>query len=340
MTTTTTLLEEVPPERRTPVPGVREALDRRQSQSPPPTYAAIRWAGALVFAAILLGLVASLVAGSRQGIAHSGLSFLWSSNWDTAHNLYGAGAFVVGTALTTAVALALAVPIGLAGASFLAEIAPARLARPLSVAIDLIAAIPSVVVGLWGLLVLTPIFRGDVEPFLAKLPVAGAIFQGEAVGPSMLLAGVVLAVMILPTVVSLSRTALAGVPVADREAAMALGATRWQVIRSAVIPSARSGIEAGVTLATGRAMGETIAVAMVIGNRFALPHSIGTALFSPGATLGSAVINTFSEAPPGLQRSEVIALVVYLLVISIAVNAGGQFLLRRRRRPRGARVLP
>ncbi|MGH2719393.1 MAG: PstC family ABC transporter permease, partial [Actinomycetota bacterium] len=160
---------------------------------------------------------------------------------------------------------------------------------------------------------------------------AGAIFKWPALGNSMLLAGVVLAVMVLPTVVSLSRTALAGVPVADREAAMALGATRWQVIRRAVIPSARSGIEAGVTLATGRAMGETIAVAMVIGNHYALPHSLGTALFSPGATLGSAVINTFSEASPGIQRSEVIALVVYLLAISIAVNAGGQFLLRRRR---------
>lgn len=337
MTTTTTLLEEVPPERRTPVPGVREALDRRQAQSPPPAYALIRWAGAVIFATVLIALVVSLVAGSRQALAHSGLRFLWSSTWDTAHNLYGAGAFVVGTALTTAVALLLAVPVGLAGAAFLAEIAPTRLARPLSVAIDLIAAVPSVVVGLWGLLVLTPVFAHDLEPFLAKLPVAGAAFQGEALGSGMLLAGVVLAVMILPTVVSLSRTALIGVPVADREAAMALGATRWQVIHRAVIPGARSGIEAGVTLATGRAMGETIAVAMVIGNRFALPHSLGTALFSPGATLGSAVINMFSEATPGIQRSEVIALVVYLLAISIAVNAGGQFLLRRRWQRRASR---
>lgn len=326
-----TLLEELPPEHRTPVPGIREALDRRRAKPAGRAYAGLRWAGAGTFALVLIALVVTLVAGSRQAFAHSGLSFLWSTTWDTARNAYGAGLFVVGTAVTTAVALALAVPVGLAAAAFLAELAPRRLARPLAVLIDLIAAVPSIVVGLWGLLVLTPVFARYVEPFLAKVPLLQDIFRGPALGASLLLAGVVLAVMILPTVVTLSRTALAGVAVADREAAMALGATRWQVVRRAVIPGARSGIEAGVTLATGRALGETIAVAMVIGNRFALPHSVSTALLSPGATLGSAVINTFGEATPGLQRSEVVALVLYLLAISVVVNVGGQLLLRHRR---------
>ena len=326
-----TLLEELPPEHRAPVPGIREALDRRRAKPAGPAYAGLRWAGAGAFALVLTALVVTLVAGSRQAFAHSGLSFLWSTTWDTARNAYGAGLFVVGTAVTTAVALALAVPVGLAAAAFLAELAPRRLATPLATLIDLIAAVPSIVVGLWGLLVLTPVFARYVEPFLAGVPLLQDLFRGPALGASLLLAGVVLAVMILPTVVTLSRTALAGVAVADREAAMALGATRWQVVRRAVIPGARSGIEAGVTLATGRALGETIAVAMVIGNRFALPHSVATTLLSPGATLGSAVINTFGEATPGLQRSEVIALVLYLLAISVVVNVGGQLLLRHRR---------
>ncbi len=237
-------------------------------------------------------------------------------------------------------ALALAVPIGVGSAAYLSEMAPRWLAQPLSFAIDLIAAVPSIVVGLWGLLVLTPVFAHHVEPFRSRLPLLGALFQGPPLGPSLLLASVVLAVMILPTVVALSRTALSGVVDDDREAARALGATRWQVVRRAVVPGARSGIEAAVTLAMGRALGESIAVAMVIGNRFALPHSVGTALLSPGATLGSAVINTFGEASPGLQRSAVIGVVVELLAISVAVNAVGQILLRRRQRLVRAPVLP
>jgi phosphate transport system permease protein len=144
----------------------------------------------------------------------------------------------------------------------------------------------------------------------------------------MLLAGTVLAVMILPTIVALSRSALSSVAVEDREAARALGATRWQVVRTAVVPGARTGIEAAVTLAIGRALGETIAVAMVIGNNYALPHS----LLAPGATLGSAIINNFAEATPGLDRSSIIGLVVVLLVITALVNIGGQLLLRSRSR--------
>ena len=172
---------------------------------------------------------------------------------------------------------------------------------------------------------LTPIFANQVEPFLASMPVVGWLFRGEAYGPSILLASVVLAVMTLPTMVALSRTALAAVPIADREAALALGATRWQAVRRAVIPAARSGIQAAVTLAVGRAMGESIAVAMVIGNRPTLP----TSLTAPGATLGSAIVNQFAEASPGIGTSSVIALGAVLLLLTVAVNAGGQALLRR-----------
>jgi len=321
-----TLLEEIPPPRRTPVNGVKESLQRRWARPGGRAYAVVRWSGATVFAAVVVTLVVSLVVSSSQAFGHSGLSFFWSGTYDATKNIYPTGIFILGTLVTTAVAIVLAVPIGVGTAAFLSELAPKWLAAPLSVAVDLIAAVPSIVVGLWGLLVLTPLFAHHVEPSLKKVPVLEWFFHGAALGPSMLLAGTVLAVMILPTIVALSRTALSGVAVEDREAARALGATRWQVVRTAVLPGARTGIEAAVTLAVGRALGETIAVAMVIGNNYALPHS----LLAPGATLGSAIINNFAEATPGLDRSSIIGLVVVLLVITALVNIGGQLLLRSR----------
>jgi phosphate transport system permease protein len=327
-----TLLEETPPPRLTPVGGVKEALQRRWARPRGRAYAVLRWTGATIFAAIGLGLVVSLLASSSQAFARSGLSFLWSGTYNATKTIYPTGNFIVGTLVTTAVAMVVAVPIGVATAAFLSEFAPRRLAAPLSVLIDLIAAVPSIVVGLWGLLVLSPIFARHVEPFLKKVPLLKWFFHGPAYGPSMLLAGTVLAVMILPTVVALSRTALSSVATEDREAARALGATRWQVVRTAVVPGARTGIEAAVILAMGRALGETIAVAMVIGNNYALPHS----LLAPGATLGSAIINNFGEASPGLDKSSVIGLVVVLLVITALVNVGGQLLLRTRLKAQGA----
>jgi phosphate transport system permease protein len=228
------------------------------------------------------------------------------------------------------VALIIAVPIGLGTATLLSELAPPWIAAPLTVLVEFLAAIPSIVVGLWGLIVLTPVFANHVEPFLKTVPVIGALFHGPPLGASVLLAGVVLAIMVLPTIVALSRVAMSGVAMADREGGLALAATRWQVARKVVIPGARRGIRASVTLAMGRALGEAIAVAMVIGNNTAIPHS----LLAPGATLGSAIVNSFSEANPGtLERSGVVALVVVLLGISALVNAGGQFLLRARKPP-------
>jgi phosphate transport system permease protein len=249
---------------------------------------------------------------------------LWSGTWNPAANQFGAGILVVGTVVTTFVAMVIVVPIGLGTAAFLSELAPRWLAGPLSTAIDLLAAVPSIVVGLWALLVLSPVFARYVEPFFKAIPVLEWFFHGPAYGPSIMLASVVLAVMTLPTVAALSRTALSGVALADREAAMALGATHWQVVREVVFPGARSGIAAALTLAVGRALGESIAVAMVIGNSPTLPHS----LVSPGATLGSAIVNEFAEAAPGIGTSSVIGLAAVLLVLTLAVNAGGQLMLR------------
>jgi len=310
-----------------PVHGVHDALARRRARPHGRLYAIIRWTGAAIFAAVFLALLVTLFHQAAAALAHMGLSILWKG-WNPAANEYGAGVFIVGTLLTTLVALVIAVPVGLGTAALLSELAPRWIAAPLTVLVEFLAAIPSIVVGLWGLIVLTPLFANHVEPFLKQVPVLGALFHGPPLGASILLAGVVLAIMILPTIVALSRVALSGVAVADREAGLALGATRWQVVRTAVFPGARRGIRASITLAMGRALGEAIAVAMVIGNNTAIPHS----LLAPGATLGSAIVNSFSEANPGtLEKSGVVALVVVLLAISVIVNAGGQLLLRARK---------
>jgi phosphate transport system permease protein len=308
------------------VPGVREALEARRPSGRERGYTAIRWGGAAIFATVFLTLIVTLLSKSSSAFSHMGLSILWTS-WNPVHQQYGAGPFIVGTLLTTLLALVIAVPIGLGTALFLTEMAPPKLAGVLGGGVEFLAAIPSIVVGFWGLIVLTPIFTQDVEPFLKQVPLLKLAFSGPALGASVLLAGVVLAIMVLPTIVALSRIALKAVPREDREAGRALGATRWQVSRRVVLGEASRGIRASVTLAMGRALGEAIAVALVIGNRVAVPHS----LLAPASTLGSAVVNFFSEADPGsLEQSAVVALVVLLLVISVAVNAGGQVILRRR----------
>jgi phosphate transport system permease protein len=312
-----------------PVAGVASSLERRRKRPRGRLYAVIRWGGAAIFAGIFALLLVTLFHQAWAAFAHMGLPILWRG-WNPAKGQFGAGMFIVGTLLTTLVALVIAVPVGLGTATFLAELAPRWIAAPCTVLVEFLAAIPSIVVGLWGLIVLTPLFSRHVEPFLKQVPVLSVLFHGPPLGASILLAGVVLAIMILPTIVALSRVAMSGVGLADREAGLALAATRWQVARRVVIPGARRGIRASITLAMGRALGEAIAVAMVIGNNTSLPHS----LLAPGATLGSAIVNSFSEANPGtLEKSGVVALVVILLAISVLVNAGGQILLRSRKAP-------
>lgn len=320
-----------------PLPGVADLLRRRAAaRRSARAYPAVYWLGGLVFVATAVALVVSVADGSATAFAHSGIGFLWSGTWKPDAGQYGAGLLVVGTLVTTGVAMVLAVPVGLGVAVALSEVVPRRIAGLVGAAVEFLAAVPSIVVGLWALLVLSPVFASTVEPFLGDIPGLHWLFGGAALGPSLLLAAVVLAVMTLPTIVALSRSALSAVPAADREAAMALGATRWQVVRTAVLPAARSGLVAAVTLALGRALGESIAVALVIGNIPSLPHS----LLGPGATLGSAIVNQFAEASPGLQTSSVIGLGAVLLLLTIVVNTGGQAILRRGRRsdsplPRG-----
>ncbi len=280
---------------------------------------------ALAVALLIALLAAFLLWGSWPSIVHFGPGFLTGFDWDGVHNIYGAGPAIVGTLLTSLLALLFAVPIALGVAIFLSEMAPPWLRRPLVYVVDLSAAIPSVVYGFWAFIVLVPIMRSSVEPGLGALTGGGFPFSSQPTGLDILTSTVVLAVMIIPTIAALSREALRAVPRINRESAWSLGATRWEATRMAVLGPARSGIAAGVVLGLGRAIGETIAVTMVIGNIYILP---GT-LFAPGATLATWIVNNFSEVGPGLEMQSLLELALILLAITVAVNVVARVMLWR-----------
>jgi phosphate transport system permease protein len=310
-------------------------VDRKESGRVTRRVRLLRWIGNSfhgVTAAIAVGvllLVAALVYVLLQGawtsMAQFGPSFLWGTTWDAVHNVYGAGPPIVGTLLTSGFALLLAVPVALGVAIFLSEVAPVWLRRPLTYVIDLSAAVPSVVYGFWAYIVLVPIMQTTIEPGLGSLTGGRFPFSPLTPGYDVFTATLVLAVMIIPTIAAVARESLRAVPRIHRESALSLGATRWEATRIGVLSPARSGIAAGVILGLGRALGETIAVSMVIGNIFILP---GT-LFSPGSTLASTIVNNFSESSPGLNRSAIVELALILLVITVLVNAVARGLLWR-----------
>lgn len=280
---------------------------------------------ALVFCALCVALVVTLILQARPTFAHFGVwNFVTSSTWDPVHVKYGALPFIVGTLETTAIAMVLAIPVGLGTALFIVHVLPSRLRIPVSTAVELLAAVPSVVYGLWALLVVSSWMRTVIQPALASITGSRGPFSGAHLGIGLLLAGLVLFVMVLPTVVAISRDVIAAVPADEVEGAFALGATRWQVLWRAVLPSARVGLLGAITLATGRALGETIAVTMVIGNSPSFAHS----LFSPAATLASIIANQFTEATEPFHLSSLIALGVVLLVVAVIVNALARLLVR------------
>lgn len=279
------------------------------------------WAGV-----VLLVLVALLLAaGSSQALAKFGLSFLTGTTWDPIAAVYGALPFIVGTIASSIIAILLAAPIGILTAIFLSELAPRRIAIPLTFAIELLAAIPSVVYGLWGVFILGPFLSGTVESWLVSVFGWIPIFAGPPFGVGLFAAGVILTLMILPTVVAISRDVITAVPDSQREAMLALGATRWEMITKAVLPYARSGIFGAVILGLGRALGETMAVTMVIGNRPEVPRSI----FDSAQTIASQIATTFNEASVGLQTSALIALGLVLLGITISLNVIARILVWR-----------
>jgi phosphate transport system permease protein len=278
----------------------------------------------VVFLVVAIGVM--LAASSQLTWSTFGLSFITGTDWDPVASVYGALPFIVGTLVTSLLALLLAAPIGLLTAIFLAELAPRRVALPLSFLVELLAAIPSVVIGLWGVFVLSPVLRGTVEDWVTQtLGKVVPFFAGPTFGVGIFAAGVILAIMILPTIVAISREVITAVPTSQREAMLALGATRWETVTKVVLPYAASGIVGAVILGLGRALGETMAVTMVIGNKTQIP----TRLFDQGQTISSHIATTFNEASIGLQTSSLIALGMVLLVMTIGLNVVARLLVRR-----------
>ncbi len=282
---------------------------------------------ALSIPLLLVLLSAEVAAAAWPALKTFGFSFLTSSRWDAVAGEFGAAPAIYGTIVSSVLALLVATPLAIGVAIFLSEFAPSWLRQPVAFLVDLLAAIPSVVYGLWGIFVLVPLLREHVMPLLAdRLHLGGTpFFSGPAYGPSMLAAGLILAIMVLPYISAVTREVLMAVPRSQREAALALGATRWEMIRGAVLPYASSGILGGVILGLGRALGETMAVTMVIGNR----HEISASLFAPGYTMASLIANEFSEATNDLHLSSLMAVGAVLLAVTLSVNVLARWLVWR-----------
>jgi phosphate transport system permease protein len=274
---------------------------------------------------ILVGLIVMLFVNGRLALQTFGLTFLTGTTWDPVAGIFGAMPFIIGTIASSLIAIALATPIGLLTAIFLAELASRRVSIPLTFTIELLAAIPSVVFGLWGVFILGPVLKATLEPWIIGTLGWIPLFEGPPFGIGLFAAGVILTLMILPTIVAISRDVIASVPNHQREAMLALGATRWEMITKAVLPYARSGIVGAVILGLGRALGETMAVTMVIGNSAKIPHSI----FDPSQTIASQIATTFNEAGVGLETSSLIALGLVLLVITMVLNIIARLLVWR-----------
>jgi phosphate transport system permease protein len=272
----------------------------------------------------LVGLIVyELITKSSLSLRAFGWRFFFGSEWDPVNEQFGAWPFVYGTIVSSILALLLAVPLAVGVAVFITEMCPRVLRGPLAFLTELLAAIPSVIYGLWAIFVLVPLLRLYVEPFLAKYFGWSGLFDGPAYGIGMLAAGVILAIMVVPIISSITREVMTAVPQQQREAVLALGATRWEMIRTGVLRNARAGIVGGVILGLGRALGETMAVTMVIGNRPEISHS----LFAPGYTMASVIANEFSEATSDTYLSALVEVGLALFLVTIIVNILAQFLL-------------
>jgi phosphate transport system permease protein len=274
----------------------------------------------LLFAFLVFSLVfvmaLEMYQGARPSIERFGMSFIWTTTWDPVREIYGSLPYIFGTVFSSVLALAIALPLGLGVAVFLSELSPRWLEQPLSFLVELLAAIPSIVYGLWGVFVLVPWLRTDVEPLLRKTLGFLPFFKGAPYGFGMLAAGIILAIMILPIITSISRDVLKAIPNLQREAAIALGATRWETTKI-VLSSARSGILGATLLGLGRAVGETMAVTLVIGNR----ADISLSLFNPAYSMASVLANEFSEATTPLYTSALIEIALLLFGVTFILNA-------------------
>jgi len=291
----------------------------------------------LVFS-LLAAILVSLVYGSHLSLNTYGLQFLWTKDWDPVQEKFGALVPIYGTLVTSLIAMLIAVPVSFGIALFLTELAPAWLKRPLGTAIELLAAIPSIIYGMWGLFVFSPIFQEHVQPVLIALlggiPWAGALFKGPPLGIGMLSAGLILSIMVIPFIAAVMRDVFELVPPLLKESAYGLGSTTWEVVWRVVLPYTKVGVIGGVMLGLGRALGETMAVTFVIGNA----HQLAASLMAPGNSIASALANEFTEAVGDLYFSSLIELGLILFLITTIVLALSKLLLLRLARQEGGRT--
>jgi phosphate transport system permease protein len=285
---------------------------------------------AAVLVLVILGaVILSLISGSLPALRAFGLSFLIEQRWNPVTEQFGALAPIYGTVVTSLIATLIAVPVGLLIAMFLTELCPLWLRRPIGIAIELLAGIPSIIYGIWGVFVFAPFLQETLQPFLiavfGPIPLLSSLFAGPPYGIGMLTAGLILAVMILPFITSISRDVFASVPTVLKEAAYGIGCTTWEVVRHVVLPYSRVGVIGGVMLGLGRALGETMAVTFVIGNA----HRISASILAPGTTISATIANEFTEAVGDLYTSALIALGLILFFITFIVLALARYMLLR-----------
>ncbi len=307
-------------EQRTPATGALAKIrssQPRSSRMPDKMFRLIILLSAISVFGIVVLVVWELVSKSQLSLHQFGIKFFWGTDWDPVNGQFGALPFIFGTLVSSFLALFLAIPLSVGVAVFITEMCPQRLRALISFLVELLAAIPSVIYGLWAIFVLAPLLRDYVEPFLGKVLGWTGFFTGPAYGLGMLAAGIILAIMIVPIIASITREVLVAVPQNQREAVLALGATRWEMIRMGVLRNARIGIVGGIILGLGRALGETMAVTMVIGNR----PEIAKSLFAPGYTMASVIANEFSEATGDLYLSALIEIGLALFIVTLIVNA-------------------
>jgi phosphate transport system permease protein len=289
----------------------------RSSRLPDATFKVLIGLTAASVFVIVAFVVWELVDKSRPVLHQFGIGFFFGHDWDPVNDQYGALPFIYGTLVSSFLALLLAVPLSIGVAVYVTEMCPVRLRAIISFLVELLAAIPSVIYGLWAIFVLAPLLREHVQPFLAKTLGWTGFFTGPMYGLGMLAAGIILAIMVVPIIASITREVLTAVPQNQREAVLALGATRWEMIRMGVLRNARIGIVGGVILGLGRALGETMAVTMVIGNR----PEIAKSLFAPGYTMASVIANEFTEATGDMYLSALVGIGLALFLVTLVVNA-------------------
>jgi len=284
---------------------------------------------ALFVLVALLGAALSMLWGGKEAFQTFGWSFIWSSDWDAVQKKFGALVPIYGTLVTAAIAMLIAVPVSFGIALFLTEIAPASIRRPVAAAIELLAGIPSIIYGMWGLFVFVPFMANNISPWLDEhvgpLPVIGPLFQGPPIGLGMLTAGIVLSIMVIPFISSVMREVFLTVPQPLKESAYAVGNTNWEVVWDIVMPYTRSAVVGGIFLGLGRALGETMAVTFVLGNA----HLLSASLLEPGNSIAATIANEFTEADSSIYLSSLIALGFLLFIVTFIILAIARLMLSR-----------